>query len=613
MEHRKYAMLPKKIINFYSDHQNVANEVSEVLHEDINYRIREILQVSFYNVIKCKRKSLHTSDIRNTLEIVDAESLYNSPTHKTNKTSPIVEAAVEVGDLLSYASQPKNIPATIEPNMEIFWISMNDMMISEDDSVQLLQYANHLIKCLQDVDDDISRAAFVDLVSCRQINNLLPYFMSYIFKKEAIPGEGRTISHKLIILKLIEAFVQNKYLTFNFNDLETILHLLLEFQTIKIPNVRKSKKVNLVDKIKSIKKRACMVAGVLVNKFSSNPGKMIKGYVAKLIELLDDSDDIDIMDSILMSLLHIDIKILMKQFLPKIQYFLKKIKHIRTAFKSFPSVYQLNEKSEYFYNILSSLTLFIEIVQIYHAKLAKSFDSGFKLDPADNIKNIKQLSYLITERKQLYHLYSMLYELHGDSVSLRLICSSIETGKNKVDLFDKEIKKSNKTQPCSESFDNTSVKAVVTNSQHGIKLKISKFSKFQKFVTHSSVNDSDISTCVSHKFVLKKPSDKNNLISKNTKNQMKLEEVFELTPFRIRDEILIPFRFKGKTILSTFTEKKKAQILAKNMAKQHASLSRYRELCSTLQCHSSSISISKHPFLNHFSFMSTVPFSHLPF
>ena len=64
-----------------------------------------------------------------------------------------------------------------------------------------------------------------------------------------------------------------------------------------------------------------------------------------------------------------------------------------------------------------------------------------------------------------------------------------------------------------------------------------------------------------------------------------LDQLFQRTPLKCSDEALITFKFKAKNFLSTFLEKRKAMLLAKNMARQHASVSRYRQLCSTLPLH----------------------------
>ena len=64
-----------------------------------------------------------------------------------------------------------------------------------------------------------------------------------------------------------------------------------------------------------------------------------------------------------------------------------------------------------------------------------------------------------------------------------------------------------------------------------------------------------------------------------------LENAFEISPLKRTDEALITFKFKGKNFLSTFLEKRKAMLLARNIARQHASVSRYRQLCSSLPLH----------------------------
>lgn len=63
---------------------------------------------------------------------------------------------------------------------------------------------------------------------------------------------------------------------------------------------------------------------------------------------------------------------------------------------------------------------------------------------------------------------------------------------------------------------------------------------------------------------------------------VKTPDVFELSRLRERDVIFV-FSFQGRVQHCVFSERQKALILARDMALQHAAVSKYRTLCSSLQ------------------------------
>lgn len=61
-------------------------------------------------------------------------------------------------------------------------------------------------------------------------------------------------------------------------------------------------------------------------------------------------------------------------------------------------------------------------------------------------------------------------------------------------------------------------------------------------------------------------------------------DVFEVTQLRERDVIFV-FSFQGRVQHCVFSERQKALILARDMALQHAAVSKYRSMCSALPNH----------------------------
>lgn len=80
---------------------------------------------------------------------------------------------------------------------------------------------------------------------------------------------------------------------------------------------------------------------------------------------------------------------------------------------------------------------------------------------------------------------------------------------------------------------------------------------------------------------------------------VKTSDMFELSRLRERDVIFV-FSFQGRVQHCVFSERQKALILARDMALQHAAVSKYRTLCTSLRYHgkrpkSSGATISKQP------------------
>ena len=119
-----------------------------------------------------------------------------------------------------------------------------------------------------------------------------------------------------------------------------------------------------------------------------------------------------------------------------------------------------------------------------------------------------------------------------------------------------------------------SIKASVNDPSHGIKLTIFKRpkSKSTPEVAQPLAAEKQSTTDVK---IAKLSNDKKS----NPVKKLSPAEMFELTTLRGRDALFM-FRFQGRIQLCTFTERKKMQILARNMALQHASVSRYRNLCA---------------------------------
>ena len=53
---RRYAVLPKETIRLYAEsagHANLPDEVTEVLAEDVSYRLRDLIQVIIFSNLIC--------------------------------------------------------------------------------------------------------------------------------------------------------------------------------------------------------------------------------------------------------------------------------------------------------------------------------------------------------------------------------------------------------------------------------------------------------------------------------------------------------------------------------------------------------------------------------
>ena len=209
--------------------------------------------------------------------------------------------------------------------------------------------------------------------------------------------------------------------------------------------------------------------------------------------------------------------------------------------------------------------------------------------------------------------YAFFQELFGDSLSIKLPCidfsSKNTSSQEQVTLVlpGKELPEMTGDSLLSglmdegkdrSSTEDVAIKATLSDPLHGIKLKISKCSKQTKDVVLESASDGTFGETKS-----KKASSG----SKRNSSSVITSEMFDEMPLKNREDVIISFRFRNQSNLNTFTEKKKAQILARNMTRQYASTSRYRELCNNLKPYSKSSLLFKQLHTKNVGLHSFVP------
>lgn len=185
--------------------------------------------------------------------------------------------------------------------------------------------------------------------------------------------------------------------------------------------------------------------------------------------------------------------------------------------------------------------------------------------------------------QQICCLYRKLVELFGDGVVMGLS----KWGENQFERPEKEVKLTNK-----DSF-KTGEQLIEEMMMEGVGegvVRRDRGSQDREMSVKTTFSDAHIKLTIAKKILKdditdqekpKKPSS----IHSPKSHKGSITELFDRVPLKLTDEALISFKFKGRNLLSTFTEKRKAMLLARNMAKQHASVSRYRLLCASLPLH----------------------------
>lgn len=212
--------------------------------------------------------------------------------------------------------------------------------------------------------------------------------------------------------------------------------------------------------------------------------------------------------------------------------------------------------------------------------------------------------------------YIFFQQLFGDSLSIKLpcidypfknLCSSTKEqvtlvlpGKEFSEVMGDNLLSGLMDEGKDRSnIDDVAIKSTLSDPLHGIKLKISKCSKQMKdAILESSTSDGPFGETKS-----KKASGG----SKRNSSSVMTSEMFDEMSLKNREDVLITFRFRNQSNLNTFTEKKKAQILARNMSRQYASTSRYRELCNNLKPYSKSLLLFKQLHTKSFGQYCVVP------
>lgn len=681
---RRYAVLSKETVRTFAEsagHSSLSDEVTEILAEDVSYRLRDLIKQSCEFMKNAKRRKMLTRDFFSALRNSDIQPIYGH-----SFSEPLTVCQTKEADIFFYNDPEVNLPNfgvsaqvvnhTGRTVLKGTWLAVEGTKtgsslpqtvaqgkaserspkpLSED----ALLYFDVITRAILGADEQSMRMALKDLNTNSRLLPLLPYLVNFV------ANGVKTVSHDTAqlgrLLHTVKALVLNPFVY-----LEPKPYLTMIVQTIEYCGIEPlAASINPQNDHWALRDYASRLLGLTTRRLDCAGNRLRKLNLETLREVLsDNSRPFCTHYGAVMGILAMGMQAVHEIIVPLLPSYFGHLEESLSDCSSANAVVKSDAQK-----VNGALLLVAEYIVRAHVQLMTSssnaenvLESGFDRMNSVSLSTCSSVfagdrdsfsvgDSLAIESKNLasssssfLDVYSKLYEYFGDSLAARLpnvpvldfyeskgesdaVVSfadedTCRTGEELLQRFleqpssskrsrlekdgvmednrtpdDTDLEDKSNMSVCSgrssdgnHSYvgDDTdlTIKATVSDPSRGIKLTILKRPKTAAAAPQLTSPVSSlpslwpqVSGSVKSVSKIQSKSCRSSLPKSTLKS-----DVFELTHLKERDVIFV-FSFQGRVQHCVFSERQKALILARDMALQHAAVSKYRSMCSALPNH----------------------------
>lgn len=549
-----YTLLSKDSLSLNIDSlgfDNLADNVVELLNDDLNYQIRSIIQKSYDFMRMSKRKKLTTDDINKALDVSNIKRLYGHGCQDSNtlyheiKSGELYVAADDTLSLNMILDERTNlhIQPNPTPNISSCWLNISpERSLKRPEIIQSSNFdlkfncENYLLLLKESIESN-NKELFQEI--CKDIKsnpNISLILLNLIICLQTEMNSCSNTLYKVsLLLQVIETIISNQYL---FLDIQPHLKLLISIPCKSmLCDMTSYLNCDNVDAYIIIHK-ASYLTYKIIRLWGTSYNGLQSEYENELsLNLINESTSLMTLYSVFLSIFYLGYNAVRIFAFPRMNLILEKIEPF--LLNNTTPTYQQKLQA----NQLRGLILVIFEVFLRHNLQTKS------------------------EKSIICPLvYATLYETYSDSLATRIPILH--------NCAEKSIRLEKTAEPTMK------IKSCVGEGSTGIKLTI---------LTKPKANA---------------PRTRNDVVK--IKVRQKLQQVFDVVQVRSRRDALFVLKLRGRQHLCTFTERRKAQILQRNMALQHAAVSRYRSIVAKLHHKTNSFKMSKISRILPFDFSNII-------
>ncbi|XP_072032490.1 TAF6-like RNA polymerase II p300/CBP-associated factor-associated factor 65 kDa subunit 6L [Amphiura filiformis] len=251
-EEKKFAAISTgsvKLMSEASGVDNLSDEITTVLAEDVGYRLREATQASAQFMKHAKRKRMSTEDFNKALRWSDTEPLYGYGSSDPLPFKPVKECELFFPEdkdvsLPDLATDNKVFNSAGKTTVKATWLAVEGILKPTGAGVthnaeklpdHMHQYYTQITKAVLEGNEQLRKAALQDLHINNKIAGLLPYLVNFV------SCGVKMVSHDLVqltrLLDIVNALTSNPVMylgPYLVQIVSTVMYCILEPLAVSI-------------------------------------------------------------------------------------------------------------------------------------------------------------------------------------------------------------------------------------------------------------------------------------------------------------------------------------------------------------------------------------------